>query len=63
MPKDGRYSARSHGRRCGYAQGWAVFRKEPWKAVRLYPRMDGMAQAINRGALKISRFVFHSMKA
>jgi hypothetical protein len=33
MPMDGRYSARSHGMRCGYAHGWAVLRKEPWKAV------------------------------
>jgi len=28
MPKDGRYSARSHGRRCGYTQGWTVWHKQ-----------------------------------
>ena len=46
MPKDGQYSARSHGWRCGYAQGWAVFRKEPWMAVRLCPRMGGQIFAL-----------------
>ena len=30
MPRDGQYSAR---RQCGYAQGWAIFHKEPGMAV------------------------------
>jgi len=48
MPRDGRYSARSQGRRCGYAQGWAVFRKEPGKAVRICPGMGGISQGIKK---------------
>jgi len=39
MSKDGRYSARRHGCRCGYVQGWTVFRKEAWMPVWLCPRM------------------------
>jgi hypothetical protein len=35
MSRDGRYSARSQGRRCGYVQGWTVFRKEPGKGMHI----------------------------
>jgi len=33
MSMDGRYSAKRHGCRCGYVQGWAVCSKEPRMAV------------------------------
>ena len=54
MSMDGRYSARSHGRRCGYVHGWTVFRKEPRKAVRLCPWMDGIPQGATEGGAVMS---------
>ena len=52
MSMDGRYFARSHERRCDYVHGWTVFRKKPWKAVRLCPWMDGISQeAMEGGAI------------
>ncbi|PCJ86646.1 MAG: hypothetical protein COA54_07985 [Thiotrichaceae bacterium] len=44
MPRDGRYIAKSQGRRCEYAQGWTVCHKEPGMAMWLCPGMDGMPQ-------------------
>jgi len=49
MSMDGRYSARSQGRRCEYVHGWTVFRKEPRKAVRICPWMCGISQGAKDG--------------
>ena len=54
MSMDGRYIARSHGWRCEYVHGWTVFRKEPWMAVRLCPRMDGISQGAMDGGANMS---------
>ncbi len=49
MPMDGRYIAKSQGRRCEYVHGWTVYRKEPGKAVRICPWMGGMSQRAREG--------------
>ncbi len=54
MSMDGRYFARSQGRRCNYVHGWTVFRKEPGKAVRLCPWMDGISQGAREGGAIMS---------
>ena len=63
MSMDGRYIAKSHGRRCEYVHGWTVYRKEPWKAVRICPWLYGISQRAMEGGANMSMDVRYTVGA